>query len=225
MQRAVGHQHRGLSPRVRGSRVGGGRATVYIGSIPACAGEPYSGNQSRSAKSVYPRVCGGAPSASKSLSAFYGLSPRVRGSPLEELEEAHTVRSIPACAGEPWSRRRSGSGSRVYPRVCGGAALGLGNGQHLAGLSPRVRGSPCHGTRIYNERRSIPACAGEPRSPRSHAGRHGVYPRVCGGATSLPLPCDWLRGLSPRVRGSPGIPVSLAGWRGSIPACAGEPPP
>ena len=92
-------------------------------------------------------------------------------------------------------------------------------------------------------RRSIPACAGEPRHVRPETDARSVYPRVCGGtacpvsasngAGVYPRVCggtNWLSahhrrlwGLSPRVRANPRgrSPNRWSLW--SIPACAGEP--
>ena len=77
------------------------------------------------------------------------------------------------------------------------------------GLSPRVRGNPFGSASVRLSRRSIPACAGEPRSAPGTFPIRGVYPRVCGG-----------------TRQSGGLAVGLTHvWaRRSIPACAGEPP-
>ena len=49
-----------------------------------------------------------------------GLSPRVRGNLHRRLPSAFCVRSIPACAGEPFVAKVSAAKPRVYPRVCGG---------------------------------------------------------------------------------------------------------
>ena len=71
----------------------------------------------------------------------------------------------------------------------------------VLGLSPRVRGNQrtglCPG-RVYRGTSSL------------RLSKNRVYPRVM-----IQL------GLSPRVRGSPGVYPRV----GSIPACAGEPPP
>ena len=53
----------GLSPRVRGNRPACRRGETTIGSIPACAGEPYLLKFRRGLFKVYPRVCGGTPRA------------------------------------------------------------------------------------------------------------------------------------------------------------------
>ena len=91
------------------------------------------------------------------------------------------------------------------------------------GLSPRVRGNrrpappenPCPG--------SIPACAGEPDISAIFVKGSWVYPRVCGGTCSLPMPSGVCRGLSPRVRGNLNHVRISKSQHGSIPACAGEP--
>ena len=74
-------QHRGLSPRVRGNRVGRPGLEWSIGSIPACAGEPWISRGDRIRGRVYPRVCGGTHQRAALLAFRLGLSPRVRGNP------------------------------------------------------------------------------------------------------------------------------------------------
>ena len=133
--------------------------------------------------------------------------------------------SIPACAGEPGAAVQCRRPSWVYPRVCGGARSGDGPSVIMRGLSPRVRGS--HDLLLLGEigLGSIPACAGEPRTPSRSRKPTRVYPRVCGGAIVLSGGRRIIEGLSPRVRGSPILPNNTTGLIGSIPACAGEPSP
>ena len=132
----------GLSPRVRGSH----GKDVWIPhsqrSIPACAGEPTPWAPPAAASPVYPRVCGGAMVVSRARLFLPGLSPRVRGSQCHRAPSDAHPGSIPACAGEPWLRPHRHAAIRVYPRVCGGAALFCLVRQTQRGLSPRVRGSP-----------------------------------------------------------------------------------
>ena len=73
--------HSGLSPRVRGNHEQLPRRVLRLRSIPACAGEPSMVFDTDIGLKVYPRVCGGNPSATR---------PGCLAS-----------RSIPACAGEP----------------------------------------------------------------------------------------------------------------------------
>ena len=112
----------------------------------------------------------------------------------------------------------------VYPRVCGGSAIGLSIPASARGLSPRVRGK-LRGVRPASAAAgSIPACAGEARCGDSRRRAQSVYPRVCGGSARCGRRRTDFKGLSPRVRGKPlPRPPQLLSGR-SIPACAGEAP-
>ena len=152
----------GLSPRVRGNPTDPELFTKMRGSIPACAGEPTASRRPRSFPRVYPRVCGGTLHPLPRQVGEQGLSPRVRGNLQHGLRHGRGAGSIPACAGEPTSRRWTAACGWVYPRVCGGTTrieASLWQGQ---GLSPRVRGNRSRTRRRDCRRRSIPACAGEP---------------------------------------------------------------
>ena len=133
--------HHGLSPRVRGNLNPGWGAGVVPGSIPACAGEPFPASAAAAPRSVYPRVCGGTLSASNFDCLICGLSPRVRGNPLQARSRSGRGRSIPACAGEPKRRTAAAAGRPVYPRVCGGTVAVFQSDGLAEGLSPRVRGN------------------------------------------------------------------------------------
>ena len=50
---------KGLSPRVRGNQMHRAKSNGFIGSIPACAGEPALSGPHGCRPRVYPRVCGG----------------------------------------------------------------------------------------------------------------------------------------------------------------------
>ena len=195
----------GLSPRVRGNHAGPVSIRQALGSIPACAGEPYVYRAKLHGYAVYPRVCGGTAGRPDGEVSGEGLSPRVRGNPGNSRPLVPGTRSIPACAGEPASRHGNCNRRRVYPRVCGGTSKRSQAGFRYHGLSPRVRGNPVG--------------LAQSRDARE------VYPRVCGGTQVCPLASLRFRGLSPRVRGNqrPGLPKSTN--TRSIPACAGEPPP
>ena len=151
--------------------------------------------------------------------------------------------SIPARAGEPRSRDRSGRQTRVYPRACGGTAAAIIAASASSGLSPRVRGNrnsrgdrggcggsiPARaGNRIASSdrpqpRRSIPARAGEPPQQAVAGQPDEVYPRACGGTSARSRSRASSAGLSPRVRGNPDHDRARRTTRGSIPARAGEP--
>ena len=131
--------------------------------------------------------------------------------------------SIPACAGEPDSKRARSIRSQVYPRVCGGTAGGILGKALEAGLSPRVRGNPDLAQPRNKIMGSIPACAGEPRKLRIMYWYSRVYPRVCGGTLAATPSLVSLKGLSPRVRGNLAARANANENIRSIPACAGEP--
>ena len=194
---------RGRSPRVRGSRAAGDDEEERPGSIPACAGEPDELYIEIVPYEVDPRVCGGAKLLNGLALREYGRSPRVRGSRCACRRTPGCGGSIPACAGEPLARRDQGAQPGVDPRVCGGAVLPVEQHGFGEGRSPRVRGSRREGGDGQLDRRSIPACAGEPVPRRAAPCATGVDPRVCGGAGSKAKREVSEAGRSPRVRGEP----------------------
>ena len=98
----VHKQGDGLSPRVRGNHGRRLRTGAIFGSIPACAGEPRRLNLCVPLMTVYPRVCGGTTIVLSGVGCPPGLSPRVRGNLIFQLNLLTSIRSIPACAGEPF---------------------------------------------------------------------------------------------------------------------------
>ena len=172
---------------------------------------------------VYPRVGGGTKINPPSVSSMRGLSPRGRGNLFQARRGQPHRRSIPAWAGEPGTlacRRRAVS---VYPRVGGGTLQIFGERKRDEGLSPRGRGNlllPLYGGRTSG---SIPAWAGEPRSPARHLPTGQVYPRVGGGTAPLFAGETMSSGLSPRGRGTLHVLRQRKRDERSIPAWAGEP--
>ena len=136
---------------------------------------------------VYPHVCGGAARARSEAWNFWGLSPRVRGSPLMKWIVPTGKGSIPTCAGEPENPPPSHSPPEVYPHVCGGADFPHNGKERQQGLSPRVRGSRSGFYYLLDCLRSIPTCAGEPVDHVRGRMAGMVYPHVCGGAIVYPL--------------------------------------
>ena len=168
-------------------------------------------------------MCGatGVRSAGATLST--GLSPRVRGNRRPAMFGTGGMRSIPACAGQPWMKTPALRSGRVYPRVCGATVLKLVCLGMVVGLSPRVRGNRDRLLQFSLDNGSIPACAGQPRISRCNTRGCSVYPRVCGATGSDVVVRRDKHGLSPRVRGNHEHTDSLQSERGSIPACAGQP--
>ena len=177
----------GLSPRVRGNHSASPRQTRRRRSIPACAGEPRRKLSRVASHTVYPRVCGGTPLIRPFRHRDGGLSPRVRGNLLLPIAPPASLRSIPACAGEPSRSPLAARRARVYPRVCGGTERVFFLAMRANGLSPRVRGNLLLSASRTVPIGSIPACAGEPKESPHAPIVPTVYPRVCGG-TSAALP-------------------------------------
>ena len=72
---------------MRGNLGGLGVMSGRMRSIPACAGEPGNSNTRVGVRAVYPRVCGGTFGMWILGAVVSGLSPRVRGNPLDALGE------------------------------------------------------------------------------------------------------------------------------------------
>ena len=136
----------------------------------------------------------------------------------------HTgIRPIPACAGEPGVPCVKRCPFGAYPRVCGGTVPLVPVAGHGHGLSPRVRGNPHDLGQVNTGSRPIPACAGEPNDINMTDALEAAYPRVCGGTGTRGRSRRTSIGLSPRVRGNPGVPCTTDTCMRPIPACAGEP--
>ena len=131
----------GLSPRMRGSRPRPASPPPARGSIPAHAGEPLVLRCPPRIPAVYPRACGGAMLGRCRVEWYSGLSPRMRGSPVDVLLDFVDPGSIPAHAGEPHTTRVPCFLYAVYPRACGGAIYFDAEPEAIQGLSPRMRGS------------------------------------------------------------------------------------
>ena len=112
----------------------------------------------------------------------------------------------------------------VYPRACGGTEMAKKAVLGQVGLSPRVRGNRRNRRGTHRRIGSIPARAGEPPKPTRYSPAHRVYPRACGGTSSMGRTCSIKTGLSPRVRGNLVDVHHASSGDGSIPARAGEPP-
>ena len=172
---------------------------------------------------VYPRECGGTRHLYSAGVRGRGLSPRVRGNRTSRIHGIQSIRSIPASAGEPTKAIAPNRIQTVYPRECGGTKDAFDEQKADEGLSPRVRGNLPSLAPRQKPRGSIPASAGEPAIAGATAETPRVYPRECGGTLQDQLSEVRLDGLSPRVRGNQGHPISSIYCCRSIPASAGEP--
>ena len=213
----------GLSPLARGNPHPAPPCPIPKGSIPACAGEPQQSALSQRVERVYPRLRGGTRFQAVFEQQVRGLSPLARGNRVCCGDGAAAQGSIPACAGEPAPRSAVISCVRVYPRLRGGTKQPDGSPWRHWGLSPLARGNPGAHQPQAGASRSIPACAGEPRSWRRDWPSLRVYPRLRGGTPQVDGFLMVLRGLSPLARGNRHALFGDSAQAGSIPACAGEP--
>ena len=131
----------GLSPRVRGNLRLLLLQALWLGPIPACAGQPLFLCASLGLSRAYPRVCGATVFELSTLAYQDGLSPRVRGNLARFVHAPYQFGPIPACAGQPTKARASGPKPRAYPRVCGATFNQKDTLKEGKGLSPRVRGN------------------------------------------------------------------------------------
>ena len=152
-----------------------------------------------------------------------GLSPHARGNRKRGDARAEHPGPIPACAGEPTVPPRPIRPPRAYPRMRGGTAVSQPAKGFVAGLSPHARGNPAKKVRPSFCRGPIPACAGEPLSPRLCKTRAWAYPRMRGGTVWDGFDASGSEGLSPHARGNLAHIFGKLVEVGPIPACAGEP--
>ena len=170
----------GLSPHARGNQVLSLGATVYIGSIPKCAGKPINRRFQFSEAKVYPRMRGETLLVLEDLADVTGLSPHARGNPFDVPVVHLGEGSIPACAGKPGLAESLHGGFGVYPRMRGETS-GTGTIEWVTwGLSPHARGNPPRPVSVVVGTGSIPACAGKPTIIDIHTSGFKVYPRMRG---------------------------------------------
>ena len=91
----------GLSPRARGNRPEPRGGQALLGTIPACAGEPFWSRWNNGPAGDYPRVRGGTAMNEAIGHGEMGLSPRARGNRQINKSSRLDYGTIPACAGEP----------------------------------------------------------------------------------------------------------------------------
>ncbi len=212
----------GSSPRARGTRLPDRRRDDRDRFIPACAGNTHPIRRARPSASVHPRVRGEHADLHHARAAFFGSSPRARGTPRPGNSVVGVERFIPACAGNTpasWATPRSCS---VHPRVRG-EHCGTPPGSYpTAGSSPRARGTLDRLHPLASLDRFIPACAGNTAAYRTAYLSVPVHPRVRGEHDTVMPSHAASDGSSPRARGTPGADGGTADSNRFIPACAGN---
>ena len=172
----------GSSPRLRGTP---GRAPLQPAPcrfIPAPAGNARSGGYCSSGWPVHPRACGERSVATAIADGISGSSPRLRGTRCHRRRSRRSERFIPAPAGNAIVNPVSHPSEPVHPRACGERAASRAQSTHVAGSSPRLRGTRCGIT------------------TGSITGT--VHPRACGERVDGNDPMEPEDGSSPRLRGT-----------------------
>ena len=215
-------QSGGSSPRVRGTRCCCQPSTGWPRFIPACAGNTNGASMAAMTIPVHPRVCGEHAIFCMSPSVSTGSSPRVRGTRSGLARTILTARFIPACAGNTPCTAPGSRYFAVHPRVCGEHLRHSTRRSVLAGSSPRVRGTRILATGDLDDKRFIPACAGNTIYTTRGNLPISVHPRVCGEHSSAPDRIQPDFGSSPRVRGTRITRMIQPLRHRFIPACAGN---
>ncbi len=199
---ADGKTHQGSSPRVRGTEITQILRFLWLGIIPACAGNRYESRLFNVFFWDHPRVCGEQELVFPMTDNGKGSSPRVRGTVRDVLPEVNKHGIIPACAGNSGRTTVGMADYRDHPRVCGEQISTRTTTDNTAGSSPRVRGTV----------QALSSCMHLPWD----------HPRVCGEQIDTKCANAAREGSSPRVRGTAVDLVFLSREGGIIPACAGN---
>ena len=212
----------GSSPRGRGTRESPNCKWLELRFIPARAGNTGSSQPAARIPAVHPRA-GGEHYPFPMLNGIYhGSSPRGRGTLLFSLPCIPFIRFIPARAGNTLALVGSRRMDAVHPRAGGEHDCGYDVTQQSLGSSPRGRGTLLYMLYITNEKRFIPARAGNTFGYAISAIVKSVHPRA-GGEHRIRLKVQFeFYGSSPRGRGTLSVIRYDAGPSRFIPARAGN---
>ena len=242
-RRPAGAREGGIIPACAGNTPGRWRRLSAARDYPRVCGEHNSIRVKSRIVSDHPRVCGEHGAVEYVPDAVAGSSPRVRGTPAdavrgegaagidprvcgehqgEDRADDRRQGSIPACAGNTFDSPLKFEPREDHPRVCGEHSASSTSFAFGSGSSPRVRGTRELGFVHPSGYGIIPACAGNTICRRSRRRKSRVIP-ACAGNTVWHYPYSSAeRDRSPRVRGTPYLPVRVFRFHGIIPACAGN---
>nr|CBX81714.1 hypothetical protein EAIL5_2894 [Erwinia amylovora ATCC BAA-2158] len=198
--------------------VGGGNRRF----IPAHAGNTVIFTDSVNFTAVYPRSRGEHTSKTSLTATEAGLSPLTRGTRRRFVSDRAGKRFIPAHAGNTRFCCISSRLKTVYPRSRGEHKTASTIFHVNAGLSPLTRGTRPSILPGIDQRRFIPAHAGNTRRVLFSGRLVSVYPRSRGEHFLLYSLSDEEAGLSPLTRGTPHSILFRASFQRFIPAHAGN---
>ena len=128
---------------------------------------------------------------------------------------------IPAHAGLTRYRECPSSGTGDHPRACGAHSFPFPARCFHPGSSPRMRGSQQCQMSLLLRLGIIPAHAGLTPSYTHLLMPSGDHPRACGAHVVFHHIAHWIKGSSPRMRGSRSLYLRARRGSGIIPAHAG----
>ena len=131
----------GSSPHARGTGGGPPRHSHARGIIPACAGNRQRQEGRGFHNRDYPRMRGEQLRRDTFGNAYWGSSPRERGTGVDRGGRDGEGGIIPACAGNSLHRLPDRPGQRDHPRVRGEQSTATPRWTPTAGSSPRARGT------------------------------------------------------------------------------------
>ena len=170
----------GSSPRGRGTVALGSQDRAMLRFIPAWAGNSSVQPPRPGRCPVHPRVGGEQLRLLRYALAKSGSSPRGRGTVVVPEGPGGDDRFIPAWAGNRARGASLAMSHAVHPRVGGEQGSPAPAPDARPGSSPRGRGTAGAKARRINNRRFIPAWAGNSRPAGSPCAVGAVHPRVGG---------------------------------------------
>ena len=192
----------GSSPRMRGTPLPHPQRRPGHRIIPAHAGNSPGRSPARPRMPDHPRACGELSSDVLIALAAIGSSPRMRGTPHRSFRLLLRFRIIPAHAGNSWSDSSTRRCPSDHPRACGELTTLRRWLRDSIGSSPRMRGTLKHESAPPDERRIIPAHAGNSRRETWQHARWPDHPRACGELIKDTATELGQFGSSPRMRGT-----------------------
>ncbi len=215
----------GSSPRTRGTALHADSSGQGRRFIPAHAGNRKATKSVEPSKTVHPRARGEQRMKAAGVNKSYGSSPRTRGTGFVPAQLVGPHRFIPAHAGNRSRPMRASRAWPVHPRARGEQPAGSLVGRHFNGSSPRTRGTEPGDLLGADDRRFIPAHAGNSHRQRHFRFPASVHPRARGEQANKGRPQQIPGGSSPRTRGTASLAGGDLASRRFIPAHAGNRPP
>ena len=216
--------HHGSSPLARGTHDSVVDLDTLTTFIPARAGNTHPPASRSPTSTVHPRSRGEHGKGMWAHGDSTGSSPLARGTPFKAFSHRYRVRFIPARAGNTRYVHVRVRAAPVHPRSRGEHAGTEGGGNVTYGSSPLARGTLPPERPAGQDRRFIPARAGNTNSPGDACMWWTVHPRSRGEHLRRQFGLAPDLGSSPLARGTPSSGLFRGAGLRFIPARAGNTP-